>query len=54
MAKVSEVRSELYESAKLLGDANALSKDTKATEKRILRRVVGKSVSKVLWGKLLK
>lgn len=51
---INQTRSVLYQSARLLGDANAVSRGPTAVEKRIVRRVVGKEVSKTLWGRLLK
>jgi hypothetical protein len=39
----------LYFLAKALGDAKAVSKGPQAIEKRIIRRMVGKAVSRGMW-----
>lgn len=53
-AQINDVRSVLYQSARLLGDANAVARGPSAVEKRIVRRMVGREASKMLWGRLLK
>jgi hypothetical protein len=39
----------LYFIAKAMGDAQAVAKGPKAIEKRVLRRMVGKAVSRGMW-----
>ena len=46
--KINYVRHEMYESSKLLGDLNAVEK--RKVGKRIIRRVVGNGVPRILWG----
>jgi len=45
--KISKVRRNLYRSARLLGDLNAVQKGT--VGKRIVRRTTGRYVSRMLW-----
>lgn len=53
-SSISKVRGGLYETAKLLGDIQALSSgDSKKVSKRIGRRIVGKGTGRLL-GKLFK
>ena len=42
------IRSWLYTAARLMGDANAVSKGPKAVQKRIVRRVAGKLTGRLL------
>jgi len=51
---INQTRSLSYQSVRILGDINAINKDGSAILKRLARRVAGRSVSRVLWGKLLK
>ncbi len=47
-SQINQIRSLLYESARLLGDANAMSKGPEAIEKRIVRRVVGREAANMM------
>jgi hypothetical protein len=51
--QINNVRGLMYQSARLLGDANAVSKGPTAIEKRVVRRVIGREVGKTMW-RLLK
>lgn len=48
------MRSTLYKLAKLMGDIKAVTKGPEAIQKRIVRRLVGKMTSRILWGKLFR
>ncbi len=45
---ISGIRSLLYALARFLGDVDAVSKGSKATQKRIGRRIVGRATGKAL------
>jgi hypothetical protein len=45
---ISGIRSFLYALARFLGDVDAVSKGSKATQKRIGRRIVGRATGKAL------
>lgn len=45
----SQVRSFLYDLARLLGDIQAASRGPQAIAKRMARRAAGKAVGKALW-----
>ena len=51
---ISHTRNDLYKTAQTIGDVNAVSSGATAMSKRVVRRVVGRSVAKVLWIGLLK
>ena len=52
--KISRTRKNLYRTARLLGDIDAISKGPTAMGKRVVRRAVGRSASRILSGRLLK
>ena len=49
---LNKIRTICYFLAKILGDVNAVNRGK--IGKRVVRRVVGKQISKTVWGKLLK
>jgi len=53
---ISHTRNNLYKSARILGDINAVNRtvsgDPSAIGKRIIRRVIGRSIAKTLWRRI--
>ena len=47
--RISRARRNMYRSARLLGDLPAIEQRPKTLKKRIIRRVVGRYVSRRLW-----
>ena len=47
--RISRARRNVYRSARLLGDLSAIEQRPKTLKKRIIRRVVGRYVSRRLW-----
>jgi len=47
---INKIRSLLYLTARLLGDAKAVSQGPEATGRRIIRRMAGKVTSRILRG----
>ncbi|HQI93287.1 MAG: hypothetical protein KBE50_06175 [Fervidobacterium sp.] len=45
---ISKIRSAMYQSAKILGDVEAVSKGPKAVGKRVKRRLFGKFFGRIL------
>lgn len=45
---ISKIRSAMYQSAKILGDIEAVSKGPKAVEKRVKRRLFGKFFGRIM------